>query len=110
MTDASAAARTRDHAAGPASVAGSPRCCARAGRRAPPRSRVPPASAWFTAGVDAVGRGTVDVTATGADPAALTGVALLALAAVAAAVAAGRAAARRVLGALVAAAGGWTSA
>jgi uncharacterized membrane protein (TIGR02234 family) len=63
--------------------------------------------AWFTAGVEAVGRGTVDVTATGADllP-ALSGVALLALAAVAAAVAVAGLP-RRVLGVLVAAAGGY---
>ena len=63
--------------------------------------------AWFTGGVDAVGRGTVSVTAAGADllP-ALSAVALLALATVAAAVAiAGPA--RRVLGALVVAAGGY---
>jgi uncharacterized membrane protein (TIGR02234 family) len=60
---------------------------------------------WFTAGVDAVGRGTVTVTATGADLVpAVSAVALLALAAVAAAVAlAGLP--RRVLGGLVAAAG-----
>ena len=63
--------------------------------------------AWYTAGVDAVGRGTVPVTATGADLVpALTGVALLAVAAVAAAVAlAGTA--RRLLGVVVAAAGAW---
>jgi uncharacterized membrane protein (TIGR02234 family) len=62
---------------------------------------------WFTAGVDAVGRGTVAVAATGADllP-GLSGVALLALAAVAAAVAlAGTA--RRLVGGVVAAAGGY---
>jgi uncharacterized membrane protein (TIGR02234 family) len=60
---------------------------------------------WFTTSVDAVGRGTVPVTATGADllP-GLSGVALLGLAAVAAAVAlAGPG--RRLLGGLVAAAG-----
>jgi uncharacterized membrane protein (TIGR02234 family) len=63
--------------------------------------------AWFTAGVDAVGRGTVPVTATGADLVpALTGVALLAVAAVAAAVALAGAA-RRLLGVVVAAAGAW---
>jgi uncharacterized membrane protein (TIGR02234 family) len=63
--------------------------------------------AWLTAGVDAVGRGTVTVTATGADLVpALTAIALLAVAAVAAAVALGGAA-RRVLGALVAVAGTW---
>ncbi len=63
--------------------------------------------AWFTGGVDAVGRGTVAVTADGADllP-ALSAVALLALAAVAAAVAVAGPT-RRVLGALVAAAGGY---
>ena len=63
--------------------------------------------AWFTGGVDAVGRGTVTVTADGADllP-ALSAVALLALAAVAAAVAVAGPA-RRVLGAVVAAAGGY---
>ena len=63
--------------------------------------------AWFTVGVDAVGRGTVTVTATGADLAPwLSGVALLAVAAVAAAVAlAGPA--RRILGVLVALAAGW---
>ena len=63
--------------------------------------------AWFTAGVDAVGRGTVPVTAIGADLVpALTSVALLAVAAVAAAVAlAGTA--RRLLGVVVAAAGVW---
>ncbi len=63
--------------------------------------------AWFTGGVDAVGRGTVAVTADGADllP-ALSAVALLALAAVAAAVAVAGPA-RRVLGAVVAAAGGY---
>ncbi len=62
-------------------------------------------AAWFTAGVEAVGRGTVPVTARGGDllP-ALSAVALLAVAAVAAAVAlAGPV--RRVLGAVVAAAG-----
>jgi len=62
---------------------------------------------WFTAGVDAVGRGTVPVTATGADllP-GLSGVALLALAAVAAAVAlAGTP--RRLVGGLGAAAGSY---
>jgi uncharacterized membrane protein (TIGR02234 family) len=60
---------------------------------------------WFTATVDAVGRGTVAVTATGADLVpALSAVGLLAVAAVAAAVAlAGPA--RRVLGGLVGAAG-----
>jgi uncharacterized membrane protein (TIGR02234 family) len=64
-------------------------------------------AAWFTAGVDAVGRGTVPVTATGADLVpALTAVALLAVAAVAAAVALAGVA-RRVLGVLVAAAGTW---
>ena len=64
-------------------------------------------SRWFTGGVDAVGRGTVTVTADGADllP-ALSAVALLALAAVAAAVAVAGPA-RRVLGAVVAAAGGY---
>jgi uncharacterized membrane protein (TIGR02234 family) len=63
--------------------------------------------AWFTGGVDAVGRGTVTVTADGADllP-ALSAVALLALAAVAAAVAVAGPA-RRVLGAVLAAAGGY---
>jgi len=63
--------------------------------------------AWFTGDVDAVGRGTVTVTADGADllP-ALSAVALLALAAVAAAVAVAGPA-RRVLGAVVAAAGGY---
>jgi uncharacterized membrane protein (TIGR02234 family) len=62
---------------------------------------------WFTTGVDAVGRGTVAVTATGADLVpALSAVALLAAAAVAAAVAlAGPA--RRVLGAVVGVAGIW---
>jgi uncharacterized membrane protein (TIGR02234 family) len=64
-------------------------------------------AAWFTAGVDAVGRGTVPVTAAGADLVpALTAVALLAVAAVAAAVALAGVA-RRVLGVLVAAAGTW---
>jgi uncharacterized membrane protein (TIGR02234 family) len=60
---------------------------------------------WFTAAADAVGRGQVPVTATGADLApGLSAVALLAVAAVAAAVAlAGPA--RRVLGGVVAAAG-----
>jgi uncharacterized membrane protein (TIGR02234 family) len=63
--------------------------------------------AWFTAGVDAVGRGTVRVTATGADLVpALTAVATLGVAAVAAAVALGGAA-RRLLGVLVAVAGTW---
>jgi uncharacterized membrane protein (TIGR02234 family) len=63
--------------------------------------------AWFTAGVDAVGRGTVTVTATGADLApGLTGVALLAVAAVAAAVALAGVT-RRILGGLVAVAGAW---
>jgi uncharacterized membrane protein (TIGR02234 family) len=63
--------------------------------------------AWFTAGVEAVGRGTVRVTAVGADVVpALTAVALLAVAAVAAAVALAGAA-RRVLGALVAVAATW---
>lgn len=62
---------------------------------------------WFTTGVDAVGRGTVPVTATGADLVpGLSGLALLALAAVAAAVALAGAA-RRVLGGLVAAAGAY---
>ena len=62
---------------------------------------------WFTAGVDAVGRGTVPVTARGADLVpVLTAVALLAVAAVAAAVAlAGPG--RRVLGIVVAVAGTW---
>jgi uncharacterized membrane protein (TIGR02234 family) len=65
--------------------------------------------AWFTAGVDAVGRGTVVVTATGADLVpGLTGVALLAVAAVAATVALGGPA-RRVLGGLVVVAGGWVA-
>ena len=62
---------------------------------------------WFTTGVDAVGRGTVVVTATGAEllP-GLSGLALLALAAVAAAVAlAGTP--RRLLGGVVAAAGAY---
>lgn len=60
---------------------------------------------WFTAGVDAVGRGRVPVDATGADLApALTGVALLAAAAVPAAVALAGAL-RRALGVLVAAGG-----
>ena len=60
---------------------------------------------WFSTGVDAVGRGTVVVTATGDDLVpGLSGLALCALAAVAAAVAlAGTA--RRLLGGLVAAAG-----
>jgi uncharacterized membrane protein (TIGR02234 family) len=63
--------------------------------------------AWFTAGVDAVGRGRVSVVAIGADllP-ALTGVALLALAGVAAAVALAGAL-RRALGLLLAAAGAY---
>jgi len=63
--------------------------------------------AWFTGGVDAVGRGTVTVTADGADllP-ALSAVALLALSAVAAAIAVAGPA-RRVLGAVVVAAGGY---
>jgi uncharacterized membrane protein (TIGR02234 family) len=62
---------------------------------------------WFTAAVEAVGRGAVPVTATGADllP-GLSGVALLALAAVAAAVALAGIP-RRVVGGLVAAAGGY---
>jgi uncharacterized membrane protein (TIGR02234 family) len=60
---------------------------------------------WFTAGIDAVGRGTVPVRATGADLAPpLIGIALLAAAAVPAAVAlAGPL--RRALGVLVAAGG-----
>jgi uncharacterized membrane protein (TIGR02234 family) len=58
---------------------------------------------WFTAGVDAVGRGRVPIDATGADLApALTGIALLAAAAVPAAVALAGAF-RRALGVLVAA-------
>jgi uncharacterized membrane protein (TIGR02234 family) len=62
---------------------------------------------WFTGRVDAVGRGTVTVTADGADLVpALSAVALLALAAVAATVAVAGPA-RRVLGAVVAAAGGY---
>jgi uncharacterized membrane protein (TIGR02234 family) len=65
--------------------------------------------AWFTAGVDAVGRGTVTVTATGADLApGLSGVALLAVAAVAAAVSLAGVT-RRILGGLVAVAGGWAA-
>ncbi len=61
--------------------------------------------AWFSVGVEAVGRGVVPVTATGAGLVpALSAVALLALGAVAAAVALGGAA-RRALGAVVAAAG-----
>jgi uncharacterized membrane protein (TIGR02234 family) len=64
--------------------------------------------AWFTAGVDAVGRGTVPVTAVGADLVpALSALALFAVASVAAAVALGGPL-RRVVGGLVAAAGGWT--
>lgn len=64
---------------------------------------------WFTGGVDAVGRGTVAVTATGADLVpALSATALLAVAGVAAAVAlAGPL--RRVLGGLVVAAGSWVA-
>jgi uncharacterized membrane protein (TIGR02234 family) len=63
--------------------------------------------AWFTAAVDAPGRGRVAVRATGAEVApALTGLALLALAAVPAAVAlAGPL--RRGLGVLLTAAGAW---
>ncbi len=61
--------------------------------------------AWFSAGVEAVGRGVVPVTATGAGLVpALSAVALLALGAVAAAVALAGVA-RRALGAVVAAAG-----
>jgi len=62
---------------------------------------------WFTADVPAVGRGPVPVAASGAElEPALGGVALLAVAGVAAALAlAGPA--RRLLGALLAAAGGW---
>jgi uncharacterized membrane protein (TIGR02234 family) len=60
---------------------------------------------WFTAGIDAVGRGTVPVRATGADLApALVGIALLVAAAVPAAVALAGAL-RRALGVLVAAGG-----
>ena len=62
---------------------------------------------WYAGGVEAVGRGVVPVTATGAALVpALTAVALLALAAVAAAVALAGVA-RRVLGAVVALAGAW---
>jgi uncharacterized membrane protein (TIGR02234 family) len=65
---------------------------------------------WFTVGVDAVGRGTVAVTATGADLVpGLTGVALFGAAAVAAVVAVAGPL-RRVLGGLVAAAGVWVAA
>lgn len=62
---------------------------------------------WFTAAVPAAGRGPVPVAASGADlEPALGGVALLAVAGVAAALAlAGPA--RRLLGVLLAAAGGW---
>jgi uncharacterized membrane protein (TIGR02234 family) len=63
--------------------------------------------AWFTTGVDAVGRGTVPVTATGVDllP-GLSGLSLLALAAVAAAVALAGVP-RRLLGGLIAMAGAY---
>jgi uncharacterized membrane protein (TIGR02234 family) len=64
---------------------------------------------WFVVGIDAVGRGTVPVTATGADLVpALPGVALLAVAAVAAAVALAGAA-RRAVGGVIAAAGLWVA-
>lgn len=64
---------------------------------------------WFTGSVDAVGRGAVAVTATGADVLpGLSGLALLALAAVAAAVALAGVP-RRVLGGLVAVAGAYAA-